>query len=119
MKCPLGVVGAITPWNFPVSIPVWKLAPALVAGNTAVLKPAELTPLTASAVVRIFEEAGLPPGVLNMVLGSGSEIGDEMVKHPDVRAISFTGSNDVGSALYASGARLLKNANAKWAEKIR
>jgi aldehyde dehydrogenase (NAD+) len=73
-----------------------------------VLKPAEITPLTASAVVRIFEEAGLPSGVLNMVLGSGSEIGDEMVKHPDVRAISFTGSNDVGSALYASGARLLK-----------
>jgi acyl-CoA reductase-like NAD-dependent aldehyde dehydrogenase len=108
VKCPMGVVGAITPWNFPVSIPVWKLAPALVAGNTAVLKPAELTPLTAAAVVRIFEEAGLPPGVLNLVLGSGSEIGDELVKHPAVRAVSFTGSNDVGSAIYAQGARLLK-----------
>ena len=108
VKCPLGVVGAITPWNFPISIPVWKLAPALVSGNTAVLKPAELTPLTAAAVVRIFEEAGLPPGVLNMVLGSGSEIGDEMVNHPDVRALSFTGSNAVGGALYAAGALKMK-----------
>jgi alpha-ketoglutaric semialdehyde dehydrogenase len=108
VKCPLGVIGAITPWNFPVSIPVWKLSPALVAGNTVVLKPAEITPLTAAAVVRIFEEAGLPPGVLNLVLGSGGEIGDEMVKHPDVRAVSFTGSNEVGTALYAAGAKLMK-----------
>ncbi len=108
VKTPLGVVGAITPWNFPISIPVWKLAPALVAGNTAVLKPAELTPLTAAAVVRIFEEAGLPAGVLNMVLGAGEEIGDELVSHPDVRAVSFTGSNDVGTMVYATGAKLLK-----------
>lgn len=108
IKQPIGVIGAITPWNFPVSIPVWKLAPALVAGNTAVLKPAELTPLTAMAVMRIFEEAGLPAGVLNMVLGSGEEIGDELVSHPDVRAISFTGSNAVGSHIYANGARLAK-----------
>ncbi len=108
IKQPVGVIGAITPWNFPVSIPVWKLAPALVAGNTAVLKPAELTPLTACAVVRIFEEAGAPAGVLNMVLGAGEEIGDEMVSHPDVRAISFTGSNAVGTAIYSAGARLAK-----------
>lgn len=108
VKTPLGVIGAITPWNFPISIPVWKLAPALVAGNTAVLKPAELTPLTAAAVVRIFEEAGLPAGVLNMVLGAGEEIGDELVSHPDVRAVSFTGSNDVGTMVYATGAKLLK-----------
>lgn len=108
VKCPLGVVGAITPWNFPVSIPVWKLAPAIVSGNTVVLKPAELTPMTATAVVRIFEEAGLPAGVLNLVLGSGSEIGDEMVKHPDVRAISFTGSNSVGGPIYTDAARLMK-----------
>jgi alpha-ketoglutaric semialdehyde dehydrogenase len=108
LKQPIGVVGAITPWNFPVSIPAWKLAPALVAGNTAVFKPAELTSLTATAVLRIFEEAGLPPGVLNMVLGRGSEIGDELVSHPEVRAISFTGSNEVGSGIYASGARLAK-----------
>ena len=108
IKQPLGVIGAITPWNFPVAIPVWKLAPALVAGNTAVFKPAELTPLTAAAVVKIFSEAGIPAGVLNMVLGSGAEIGDELVNHPDVRAISFTGSNSVGSAIYAGGARLSK-----------
>lgn len=108
IKQPVGVIGAITPWNFPVAIPVWKLAPALVAGNTAVFKPAELTPLTAAAVVKIFSEAGLPAGVLNMVLGSGAEIGDELVSHPDVRAISFTGSNAVGSAIYAGGARLSK-----------
>ncbi|HET9400407.1 MAG TPA: aldehyde dehydrogenase family protein [Candidatus Acidoferrales bacterium] len=108
IKQPVGVIGAITPWNFPVAIPVWKLAPALVAGNTAVFKPAELTPLTAAAVVKIFSEAGLPAGVLNMVLGSGAEIGDELVNHPDVRAISFTGSNSVGNAIYAGGARLSK-----------
>jgi acyl-CoA reductase-like NAD-dependent aldehyde dehydrogenase len=108
IKTPLGVVGAITPWNFPISIPVWKLAPALVAGNTAVLKPAETTPLTAAAVVRIFEEAGIPSGVLNLVLGAGEEIGDEMVRHPDVRAVSFTGSNSVGTQVYTTGAQLLK-----------
>ncbi len=108
IKQPIGVIGAITPWNFPVSIPVWKIAPALVAGNTAVLKPAEMTPLTATSVLRIFEEAGLPPGVLNMVLGAGEEIGDELVSHPDVRAISFTGSNAVGGAIYENAARLSK-----------
>ncbi len=108
IKQPIGVIGAITPWNFPVSIPVWKLAPALVAGNTVVFKPAELTPLTATSVLRIFEEAGLPAGVLNMVLGAGEEIGDELVSHPDVRAISFTGSNAVGNSIYVNGARLSK-----------
>jgi aldehyde dehydrogenase (NAD+) len=108
IKQPIGVVGAITPWNFPVSIPVWKLAPALVTGNTAVFKPAELTPLTAGAVVRIFEEAGTPAGVLNMVLGAGEEIGDELVNHPDIRAISFTGSNAVGTSIYSAGARHAK-----------
>ncbi len=97
IKQPVGVIGAITPWNFPVSIPVWKLAPALVAGNTAVLKPAELTPLTACAVCVFSRKRARLPGVLNMVLGAGEEIGDEMVSHPDVRAISFTGSNAVGS----------------------
>ena len=108
IKQPLGVVGAITPWNFPVSIPAWKIAPALVAGNTVVLKPAELTPMTAARVVEIFEQAGAPAGVLNMVLGAGEEIGDELVHHPDVRAISFTGSNEVGNELYAIGARKMK-----------
>src|SRR5229473_576272 len=108
MKQPLGVVAAITPWNFPVSIPVWKISPALVAGNTVVFKPATLTPFTGARVIRIFEQAGAPAGVLNMVVGSGSQVGDELLLHPDVRAISFTGSNEVGSELYAQGARRMK-----------
>lgn len=108
IKQPLGVVGAITPWNFPVAIPFWKAAPALVTGNTMVLKPAELTPLTALKMAEIFTQAGLPPGVLNVVLGAGEDAGDELVQHPDVHAISFTGSNDVGGIIYASGARKMK-----------
>lgn len=108
IRQPLGVVGAITPWNFPIAIPVWKIAPALVCGNTVVLKPATFTPLTAVKVVEIFEQAGLPQGVLNLVAGSGREAGDELVTNPHVRGISFTGSNDVGCKLYASGAERLK-----------
>jgi len=108
LKQPLGVVGAITPWNFPISIPVWKIAPALVAGNTVVFKPATLTPFTGAKVVEIFERAGVPAGVLNMVAGSGGEVGDELLQHPDVRAVSFTGSTEVGSELYAQGARRMK-----------
>jgi alpha-ketoglutaric semialdehyde dehydrogenase len=108
IKQPLGVVGAITPWNFPVAIPVWKVAPALLAGNTMVLKPAELTPECAARVVDIFREAGTPPGVLNMVLGAGEEVGDELLQDREVRAISFTGSNEVGSHIYALAARQMK-----------
>jgi alpha-ketoglutaric semialdehyde dehydrogenase len=108
LKQPLGVVAAITPWNFPISIPVWKIAPALVAGNTVVFKPATLTPFAGAKVVEIFEQAGVPAGVLNMVVGSGGEVGDELLQHPDVRAVSFTGSNEVGSELYAQGARRMK-----------
>ncbi len=108
IRQPLGVVGAITPWNFPVAIPVWKIAPALVCGNTVVFKPATLTPLSAMRIVEIFEQAGLPPGVLNLVMGSGRETGDELVQNPHVQALSFTGSNEVGSALYASGAQGMK-----------
>jgi len=108
IKQPLGVVAAITPWNFPVSIPVWKIAPALIAGNTVIFKPATLTPFTGAKVVEIFEQAGVPAGVLNMVVGSGGEVGDELLQHPDVRAVSFTGSNEVGSELYAQGARRMK-----------
>ena len=107
-KQPLGVVGAITPWNFPVAIPVWKAGPALVTGNTMVFKPAEVTPLTAAVIVEIFAEAGTPPGVLNMILGAGEEVGDELVEHDDVRALSFTGSNAIGGAIYAAGARKMK-----------
>src|SRR6185369_14308834 len=100
IKQPLGVVACVTPWNFPVAIPVWKIAPALVAGNTVVFKPATATPATAVRLVELFERAGVPPGVLNLVLGSGSEAGDEIAGHPAVRAVSFTGSNAVGLGLY-------------------
>ena len=102
---PMGVVSLITPWNFPWAIPCWKIAPALIAGNTAVFKPASLTPLTAIRWVEILEEAGLPPGVLNLVTGPGSTVGDEFVNNPAIRAISFTGSNSVGSRLYQDAAR--------------
>lgn len=108
IRRPIGVVGLITPWNFPWALPVWKIAPAIVAGNTVVFKPAEITPATASLLVEILEEAGLPPGVLNMVVGPGSVVGNAIVNAPETRAISFTGSNEVGSALYQQAARLGK-----------
>jgi acyl-CoA reductase-like NAD-dependent aldehyde dehydrogenase len=101
---PLGVVTLISPWNFPVAIPIWKIAPALICGNTLVFKPATLTPWTASILMEIFHEAGLPPGVLNMVIGPGSTVGDELVTHEAVRAVSFTGSNEVGTKLYQQAA---------------
>src|SRR5438034_4680453 len=93
IKQPLGVVACITPWNFPVAIPVWKIAPALVGGNTVVFKPATTATFTAMKIVALFAEAGLPAGVLNMVVGAGREVGDELVQNPAVRAVSFTGSN--------------------------
>jgi acyl-CoA reductase-like NAD-dependent aldehyde dehydrogenase len=93
---PLGVVSLITPWNFPVNIPGWKLASALVCGNTVVLKPAQLTPLCAVALVEVLTEAGIPDGVVNLVLGSGSVVGETLVTDPRVKAISFTGSTAVG-----------------------
>ena len=105
VRQPLGVVALITPWNFPVAIPCWKIAPALVAGNTVVFKPATLTPMTAAMVVEIFQEAGLPAGCLNLVLGTGGEVGERLVDHPKVKAVSFTGSNEIGSRLYAKGAQ--------------
>src|SRR2546425_8467054 len=105
IKQPLGVVACVTPWNFPVAIPTWKIAPALVAGNTVVFKPATITPATAVRIVEIFEEAGIPPGVLNLVLGSGSDAGDEIINHPAVKAVSFTGSNPVGIRLYEQVSR--------------
>jgi aldehyde dehydrogenase (NAD+) len=105
IKQPLGVVACITPWNFPVAIPVWKIAPALVAGNTVVFKPATITPATATRIVELFEEAGMPKGVLNLIIGSGSEAGDEIINHAAVKAISFTGSNGVGIRLYEQASR--------------
>lgn len=108
IRRPLGVVALIAPWNFPWAIPCWKIAPALVAGNTVVFKPAELTPATATLLVEILEEAGLPPGVLNMVVGPGSKVGEVFVNAPETKAISFTGSNAVGSRIYQNAAKLGK-----------
>ena len=105
VKQPLGVVACVTPWNFPVAIPVWKIAPALVAGNAVVFKPATLTPATAVRIVELFEEAGIPPGVLNLIIGSGSDAGAEIINHPAVKAVSFTGSNGVGIRLYEEVSR--------------
>ncbi|MFQ5849837.1 MAG: aldehyde dehydrogenase family protein [Candidatus Binatia bacterium] len=104
LRQPLGVVGLIAPWNFPWAIPVWKSAPAIVTGNTVIFKPATLTPLTAALLAEIYEEAGLPPGVFNMVVGSGSEVGEAIVDSPVLPAVSFTGSNVIGSKLYVKAA---------------
>ncbi|RXT07901.1 alpha-ketoglutaric semialdehyde dehydrogenase GucD [Ammoniphilus sp. CFH 90114] len=98
-RSPLGVVGLITPWNFPVAIPIWKMAPALIYGNTVVMKPALEATVTAMKVMECLQEAGFPPGVINVVSGSGSKVGNALTEHPDVKAISFTGSNQVGQLI--------------------
>lgn len=108
VRDPLGVVGIITPWNFPIAVPSWKIFPALVCGNTLVWKPAEDTPVLAVEFVRIFEEAGLPPGVLNLVTGYGVPAGDALVEHSKVKLISFTGSNQVGKLIAVKCAQLGK-----------
>jgi acyl-CoA reductase-like NAD-dependent aldehyde dehydrogenase len=105
---PVGVVGLITPWNFPLTIAAWKLAPALAAGNTVVLKPAELTPLTALRFAELANEAGLPDGVVNVVVGPGSTCGRRLVEHPDVAKIAFTGSTEVGRSIAAGAAASIK-----------
>jgi acyl-CoA reductase-like NAD-dependent aldehyde dehydrogenase len=105
---PLGVVGLIVPWNFPLTIASWKVAPALAAGNTIVLKPAELTPLTALELEQIVVEAGLPEGVLNVVAGPGSVCGRRLVEHPDVAKIAFTGSTEVGRGIAEGAAATIK-----------
>jgi alpha-ketoglutaric semialdehyde dehydrogenase len=99
---PVGVVGMITPWNFPIAIPAWKLAPALAYGNTVVIKPADLVPHSAWALCDILNRAGLPKGVLNIVMGKGSVVGQAIIDHPDVTAISFTGSVNTGRRIAAS-----------------
>ena len=104
---PLGVIGLITPWNFPLAIPSWKIAPALAYGNTIVFKPASFAPQVSLMLVEALMEAGLPPGVLNYVTGSGREVGDEIVSSPDVNGISFTGSYDVGTRIYAQAIKNL------------
>ena len=105
---PLGVVGLIVPWNFPLTIAAWKLGPALAAGNTVVLKPAELTPLTAIEFEKLAVEAGLPEGVLNVVVGPGRVVGERLVGHPDVAKVAFTGSTEVGRRIAALAAEQIK-----------
>ncbi|AHC52043.1 aldehyde dehydrogenase [Sulfolobus acidocaldarius SUSAZ] len=100
LKEPLGVVALITPWNFPLSIPVWKLAPALATGNTVVLKPATKTPLLVAKLVEILSRAGLPDGVVNLVVGKGGELGDMIISDESISAVSFTGSTEVGKRIY-------------------
>ncbi len=109
VRMPVGVVGAITPWNFPIAIPAWKLCPALVCGNTVVLKPAEDTPLLAQRFVDLLHEAGLPEGVVQIVHGFGEEAGDALVRHPDVPVITFTGSRETGVLVTKAAADRLKH----------
>src|SRR6266487_1169794 len=109
VRMPVGVVGAITPWNFPIAIPAWKLCPALVCGNTVVLKPAEDTPLLAQRFVALLHEAGLPEGVVQIVHGFGEEAGDALVRHPDVPVITFTGSRETGVLVTKNSAEELKH----------
>ena len=105
---PLGVIGLITPWNFPLAIASWKVGPALAAGNTIVLKPAELTPLTAVELEKIVVAAGVPEGVFNVVVGSGRVVGERIVEHPDVAKVAFTGSTSVGRRIAARAAETIK-----------
>jgi acyl-CoA reductase-like NAD-dependent aldehyde dehydrogenase len=114
---PLGVAGLITPWNFPIAIPLWKIAPAIVSGCTMVFKPAEDTPLCAALLVDMFREVGLPAGVLNLVNGYGEEAGAALVDHPDVRAISFTGSLEVGRMINEKCGRNMKRVSLELGSK--
>ncbi len=117
IRRPMGVVAIITPWNFPVAIPAWKIAPALICGNAVIFKPASATPYAATLLTEVFEEAGIPPGVLNLITGSGSSVGNALVESPEVSAISFTGSTGIGTRLYARGASLLKKVQAEMGGK--
>lgn len=114
---PVGVVGIITPWNFPIAIPAWKIAPALAYGNTVVFKPADLTPACAHILATIIADAGCPSGVFNLVMGRGSIVGDAIVQHPLVDAISFTGSVPVGQGLAAQAAKGMKKIQAEMGGK--
>src|SRR5215468_8930927 len=109
VRMPVGVVGAITPWNFPIAIPSWKTLPAIVSGNAVVFKPATDTPALGERYVELFAEAGLPPGVLNIVHGGGSDVGQRLVEHPDVSIITFTGSRETGVAVTRAAAEELKH----------
>jgi acyl-CoA reductase-like NAD-dependent aldehyde dehydrogenase len=103
-RVPIGVVGVITPWNFPVAIPLWKMAPALIFGNTVVWKPADPSSITAYRLMQILDQAGFPKGVINMVTGKGSEVGQKIIMHPSIHAITFTGSNEVGKLVALAAA---------------
>ncbi len=105
LRAPLGVVAILTPWNFPVCIPAWKIAPALLCGNTVVFKPATYTPVTAKLLVEVFAQAGTPKGVLNLVFGAGGTVGNALLEHKAVRAVSFTGSTEVGLGVYGAAAK--------------
>jgi aldehyde dehydrogenase (NAD+) len=105
VRKPHGVVGLITPWNFPMAIPSWKMMPAIIAGNTVVLKPATFTPKLSIRLAEVLQEAGLPDGVVNVVLGSGSKVGEPLLAHPDVPVISFTGSTETGKAVAIAAAQ--------------
>ncbi len=117
VRHPIGVVGLITPWNFPVAIPMWKIAPAVVSGCTSVFKPAADTSVLATIIVQLFDEVGLPPGVLNIVNGHGSEVGAALVEHPGVRGISFTGSLEVGRWINERCARDMKRCSMELGSK--
>jgi alpha-ketoglutaric semialdehyde dehydrogenase len=108
IRVPVGIIGLITPWNFPIAIASWKMFPALVSGNSVVWKPASDTPALATEFINIIEEAGVPKGVVNLVHGSGSVVGEAIVDHPDVGVVSFTGSTEVGSELASKAAKKLK-----------
>ena len=109
VRQPIGVVGVITPWNFPIAIPSWKIVPALVCGNTVVFKPATDTPMLAHRFVELLSEAGVPPGVVNLVHGSGRDVGDRLVRHPDVPVVTLTGSRETGVDVLKAAADNLKH----------
>jgi aldehyde dehydrogenase (NAD+) len=108
VRQPVGVCAFVTPWNFPMAIPAWKSMAALIAGNTIVIKPATDTPASVVALAKVFEEAGLPPGVFNVVMGSGGEVGNPLVEHPDVKVVSYTGSTEVGRQISVACAPTFK-----------
>jgi hypothetical protein len=114
LREPLGVVGLIVPWNFPLMLAGWKLGPALACGNTVVLKPAELTPLTALRFRELALEAGIPEGVVNVVVGPGSVVGERLIAHPDVAKIGFTGSTEVGRRVMEAAAKTVKRVTPTW-----
>jgi len=117
VRSPIGVCGLITPWNFPMAIPSWKIMPALVCGNTIVIKPAEDTPLSVHNLAEVLEECGLPHGVLNIVFGKGTIVGKAILQSSDVNLVSFTGPTDVGRIVREAGAPRSRSAILKWAAR--